>query len=134
MKTKNIVFQETATVLAGQILCTGAMIALFVLLGKYTASVLLGGVAGAAIATANFFFMALFISIASDKAEAQDAAGGQKLIRLSYMGRMAGMFLILALCAKSGLFHVLALVLPLAFTGPILTIAECINKKGGSDT
>ena len=130
MNSKNTAFQETRTILLGQILCTAAMIAVFAVLGYYQFSVLLGGIAGVLIATANYFFMSFFANRAADKAEAQDVAGGQKLIQLSYMGRMLGMFLALIVLAKSGFCHPLSLVLPLAFTRPILTIAEIFNKKG----
>ena len=74
--------------------------------------------------------MSFFANRAADLAEAQDVAGGQKLIQLSYMGRMLGMFLVLILLAKSGYFHVLALVLPLAFTRPILFVGEFFRKSG----
>ena len=130
MTTKNTAFRETAPVFLGQLLCTAVMISIFALAGKFQLSVLLGGLVGALIATANFFIMSFVANLAADKAEAQDVAGGQKMIQLSYMGRMLGMFLVLILCAKSGYFHVLALVLPLAFTRPILTIAEIFKKKG----
>jgi hypothetical protein len=40
------------------------------------------------------------------------------------------MFLVLIVLGKSGYFHALSLVLPLAFTRPILTIAEIFKKKG----
>ena len=130
MNSKNTAFRETRNVLIGQAICTAGMVAVFALLGKYQLSVLLGGAAGAAIATINFFLMSFFANRAADMAEAQDIAGGQKLIQLSYMGRMLGMFLALIVLAKIGLFHPLALVLPLAFTRPILTIAEIFNKKG----
>ena len=130
MNAKNTAFRETRNVLIGQILCSAAMIAVFAVLGYYQRSVLLGGIAGAVIATANYFFMSFFANRAADKAEAQDVAGGQKLIQLSYMGRMLGMFLALIVLAKSGFCHPLSLVLPLAFTRPILTIAEIFNKKG----
>ena len=49
----------------------------------------------------------------------------------SYPIRMIAMAGILILCAKSGFFDVLALVLPLLFVRPILTIAEFFRKKGG---
>lgn len=130
MISKNTAFRETRNVLIGQILCTAAMIAVFAAVGKYQLSVLLGGIGGLVIATSNFFLMSFFANRAADMAEAQDVAGGQKLIQLSYMGRMLGMFLALIVLAKSGFFHPLALVLPLAFTRPILTIAEIFNKKG----
>lgn len=130
MTSKNTTLRDTAVVALGQALGTAVMIAVFALLGKFTLAVALGGLVGAVIATANFFFMAFFANRAADMAEAQDIAGGQKLIQLSYMGRMLGTFLVLILCAKSGYFHPLALVLPLAFTRPALTFAEIFKKKG----
>ena len=130
MNSKNTALRDTLRMIAGQALCTLAMVGIFALLGRFDLSVLWGGLAGAGVASANFFFMSYFANLAADKAEAQDIAGGQKLMQLSYMGRMAGLFVILALCAKSGQFHVLALVLPLAFTRPILTFTELFHKKG----
>ena len=131
MDSRKLVFHETGVVAAGQAVCVGAMVGIFALAGKFDLSVLWGGLAGGAIATVNFFLMSLFANMAADKAEQQDVAGGQKIIQLSYMGRMLGLLAVLVLCAKSGIFHVLALALPLAFTRPILTIAELIKKKGG---
>lgn len=132
MNCKNTAFRETRTVIIGQVICTAVMIAVFAVCGKYQLSVLLGGIAGALIATGNFFLLSFFANRAADLAEAQDVVGGQKLIQLSYMGRMLGLFLVLFLCAKSGLFHVLALAIPLIFTRPILTVSEFFKKKGGT--
>ena len=130
MNCKNTAFRETRTVIIGQVICTAVMIAVFAFVGKYQLSVLMGGIAGALIATGNFFLLSFFANRAADLAEAQDVVGGQKLIQLSYMGRMLGMFLVLIVLGKSGYFHALSLVLPLAFTRPILTIAEIFKKKG----
>lgn len=134
MESRKFVFRQTGLVAAGQAVCTAAMIAVFALIGKFDTPVLLGGIVGALIATANFFFMSLFADLAADKAEAQDITGGQKLIQLSYMGRMLGLFLLLFLCAKSGYCNVLTLVIPLVFTRPILTVSELFTKKGGNHT
>lgn len=133
MESRKYVFQQTAIIGAGQAVCTAAMIGIFALLGKFDLTVLWGGLIGALIATANFFLMSAFATAAADKAEAQDVAGGQKLIQLSYMGRMIGLFLVLFLCAKSGFCNLIALVIPLVFTRPILTISELFKKKGGPD-
>ena len=130
MDSKTIALRETAVVLAGEVVCTAAMVAVFALLGKYDTSVLLGGAVGAVLATLNFFVMALSTSAAADKAVAQDVKGGQALVHLSYIGRMAALFILLALFAKSGKFHVLTLVLPLVFVRPVLSIAEIFKKKG----
>lgn len=122
---------QTVTVAVGQLICVAAMIGIFVLLGKFQMTVLYGALAGGVVAFGNYFIMIYFVNKAADKAEAQDVTGGQKMIHLSYTGRMVGLFVVLILFAKSGYFHPLALVLPLAFTRPILTVRELIRKKRG---
>lgn len=126
-------YSESLIVAVGQVLCVAVMIGIFALVGKFDLTVLLGGLAGGFIATANFFVMIFYINKAADKAEAQDVAGGQKLIHLSYMGRMIGIFVALIVCAKSGWCHPLALIIPLVFTRPILTVSELLRKKGGKN-
>ena len=133
MEVKNPIWKDTAVVAAGQALGSAALIGIFALVGHFDLTVLLGSLAGALLATANYFFMYLFASIAADKAQKQqDVAGGQKLVQLSYMGRMVGLLVVLILLAQSGWCNVIALALPLAFTRPILTIYELILKKGGA--
>lgn len=127
-------YKDTLTVAAGQALCAAAMVGIFALVGEFNLTVLWGALVGGAIAWANFFLMFLFANKAADKAVAQDVAGGQKLIHLSYMGRMIGMFAVLVVLAKSGLCHPLALVIPLALTRPILTVSELFRKKGGTNS
>ena len=130
MDSKKLLLKQTGIIALGQAVCIALMAGVFAILGRLDSSVILGGLVGAAVSTANFFFMALFADRAADKAQQQDVAGGQKLVQLSYMGRLIVMFAVLALCAKSGYFHVLALVLPLAFNRPILTLVEFFRKKG----
>ena len=126
-------YKDTLIVACGQALCAGAMIGIFALVGAFDLTVLWGALAGGAIAWAYFFLMSLFANKAADKAVAQDVAGGQKLIHLSYMGRMFGLFAVLVVLAKTGLCHPLALVIPLALTRPILTVFELFRKKGGTN-
>ena len=132
MDSKKIVFQETKIVAIGVTICTGLMMAVFGLLGYFDTSVLLGGIVGALLATGNFFFMAVGTSLAADKAEQQDVKGGKLLIRNSYMLRLLVLFVLLFACAKSGLFNLFALVLPLIFVRPALTFAEFFRKKGNA--
>lgn len=133
MNSKQFALRETLSVLIGEAVLTGVMIGVFALLGKYDLTVLWGGIIGAAVATANFFLMALGTGLAADKAQQQDAKSGQALIHMSYLGRMIGLFIILAICAKSGLCNVLTLVIPLVFVRPILTIREIFKKKGDNE-
>ena len=130
MDSRKYVLKETAIVAIGQALCVGVMIGIFALLGKSDTSVWLGGIAGGILAVANFFFMAVSASVAADKAVAQDVKGGQLTMRLSYMARLAVIFIILFALVKSGLCNVIAAVLPLAFTRPVLFVAEFFRKSG----
>lgn len=130
MDSRKFVLKETAIVAAGQALCVAAMIGIFALLGYFDRSVLIGGIAGGLLAVLNFFFMAIGASIAADKAEAQNVKGGQATIQMSYMARLVILFIVLFALVKSGLCNVIAVVLPLAFTRPILTIGEFFRKSG----
>ena len=132
MDSRKFVISETLIVLAGEIISSAAMVGIFALLGKFDSTVLLGAVVGALAATLNFFFMALFASMAADKATEQKVAKGQALVRASYLIRMAVLFLVLFAFAKSGLCNVVTLVVPLIFIRLTLTIAEFFRKPGDS--
>lgn len=130
MDSRKIVFTETGVVLIGQLICIPVMFAVYALLGLFDRSVLLGGVVGGLLATLNFFVMAICTSLAADKAEQQDVKGGQALLQISYIARLVVLFVLLFACAKSGLMNLIALVLPLVFVRPIITLAEFFRKKG----
>ena len=133
MDNRKYVFTQAAIVLLGELVLSALMVGIFALLGHFDLSVVLGAAAGSLIAAVNHLVLVLGVILASDKAEKQDVKGGQALVQMSYLGRLIGLFLILILCAKSGIFNLIALVLPLAFTRPVLTIAEYFNKKGGNN-
>ncbi len=130
MDSRKFVLKETAIVLLGEILCSAAMVGIFALLGKFDRTVLLGAVVGAILATLNFFFMAVGATLAADKAENQNVKGGKAMIQSSYLIRLVVLFAILFAFAKSGLCNVIALVVPLIFVRPVLTIAEFFRKPG----
>ena len=130
MRSHKLVLQQTGIVALGVAVPTALMIVVFAVLGYYDTSVLLGGIAGALIATANFFLMALSTSLAADKAQQQDVKGGQATVRTSMILRLAVLAIVLIAFAKSGLCNVLAMVLPLAFTRPALLFAEFFGKAG----
>lgn len=130
MDSRKIVLKETAIVSIGVAACVTVMIGVFALLGYLDIKVILGGIVGGMLAILNFFFMAIIASLAADKAAQQDVEGGQKMLRGSYPIRLLLLAVILFACAKSGIFNVIALVLPLLFVRPTLTIAEFFRKKG----
>ncbi len=130
MDSRKFVIKQTAVVFAGQVLCVGAMLGVFALLNAFDSKVLLGGIVGGVAATLNFLFMAIGAMIAADKATAQNVKGGNATIRVSFIARLAVLALVLFAFAKSGLCNALAMVLPLAFSQPILTVSEFFRKSG----
>ena len=129
-ESRKIVLKETAIIAIGEVICVAIMCLVYALLGKFQLSVALGGLVGMLVAIGNFFFMAVAATLAADKAQAQDVEGGKKLMKGSYPIRLLVMAGVLILCAKSGVFDVLALVLPLLFVRPVITLAEFFRKKG----
>ena len=134
MDSRKFVLKQTAFIALGQAICVGAMIGIFALLGQFNMTVLWGGVVGGVLAVLNFFVMAVGAMIAADKASRQDVKGGQATVRTSMIARLAVIAIILIAFAKSGLCNVLAMVLPLAFTRPVLMFTEFFGKAGGSKT
>ena len=130
MDPRKIVFQETAVVAVGEVICTAAMVSIFALMGYFNTAVVLGAIVGMVLAIGNFLFMAIGASLAADKAEAQDVKGGQNLLQMSMLLRYAVLFIVLFACGRSKMFNLIALVLPLVFVRPTLTIAEFFRKPG----
>ena len=130
MDSRKLVLQETAIITIGQVLCVAAMFGIFALLGKFDQTVLWGGILGGVLAILNFFFMAIGANLAADKAEADNVKGGKAVIQGSFMRRYLLLIVVLFAGAKSGFCNVIALVLPLVFTRPILTVGEFFRKSG----
>ena len=129
MDARKIVLKHTAVMAIGQVLCAGIMLAVFAGLGRFSAAVVIGAAVGALVAVGNHFFMAMTVSMAADKAEAGEVEQGKKMVSLSSTVRLFAMAAILVVGIKLGA-NVVALVLPLAFSRPILMVAEFFGKKG----
>lgn len=128
MDSRKIALRETAIVAFGVAIGAAVMVGVYALLGKYHTGVLLGALTGGLLAVLNFFGMAVVATLAADRAEQQDVEGGKKLLRASYPLRLICLMGALIVCAKSGHFDVVALVLPLAFVRPTITLAEFFRK------
>ena len=129
MNSRKIVLRETAIIAAGELICSALMVGVFALLGYFEVNVLLGAVAGCFIMVANYFFMAVTVDLAADRAEHGEVEQGKKMVQLSPTIRLLVMAAALFLSIKLGA-NVIALVLPLAFARPILMLAEFFRKKG----
>lgn len=133
MNARKFILRETALLALGEALCIAAMVGLFALLGYFSYTVVLGGIAGGVLSVGNFFFMAIASDAAADKAvENQDVTTGKKAIKVSYTTRLLLIGVLMFLLAKSGHFHVLAMACPLFFVFPIIMVIEFFRKAGGN--
>lgn len=130
MNSRKFILRETALLALGQLICIGAMIGVFALLGSFNYTVALGGAIGGILAIGNFFFMAIGSDAAADKAADQDVKTGKAVMRSSYGLRMLVIAVLMIICAKSGHCHIIALACPLLFTFPILMVVEFFRKSG----
>ena len=130
MESRKLVFLQSGILLLGEAICVGAMCGVYALLHLFTLKVLIGGVVGALLSTLNFFIMSIFVMVASNKAINGDVEAGQKLVKGSYPVRIALLAIVLFAFGKSGFVDVIAMVLPLLFIRPIITIGDFFCKKG----
>ncbi len=129
MDSRKIVFHETAIVAAGVVILSAAMVGVFALLGYFQMNVLWGALGGCAVTIANYFFMAVTVTLAADKAKAGDPKQAQKMVQVSSTVRLLVMAVLLFVGIKLGA-NVLALVLPLVFERPVLMLSDFFRKKG----
>ena len=131
MDSRKFIIRETALLALGEAVCVAAMVGIFAMLDSCDYKVILGGVIGLLIAVGNFFFMAITSDAAADKAMEQDVKAGKAAVKVSYTLRLAVMGVLLFVFAKSGHCNVIAMVCPLFFVFPIITVIEFFRKAGG---
>ena len=130
MESRKNALKEVLVIAVGELVCTSIMLAIFALLGYFSVRVLFSGIAGAVIITVNYFFMAVVVELAADRAEKGQVEQAKKMISLSSLVRLLCLGIALYVGIKLGA-NIVALVLPLVFVRPILLVAEFFGKKGG---
>ena len=94
-KPQENLVRETKRIAIGCGICLAIMLAVYILIGKFSVGVLLGGIIGTGYAVFNFFQLGMTIQKATATMNPDLAA---KQMRTSYSIRMAGLFLICAAC------------------------------------
>ena len=132
MNIRKFILRETGLLAIGELICIFAMIGVFAMLGNLDYTVILGGAIGGILAIGNFFFMAVTSNTAADRAAEQDVKQGKAVVKVSYVGRLLVIGVLLLVFGKSGHCNVLAMTCPLFFVFPILTVVEFFRKSGAS--
>ena len=130
MKNRDIL-NQVLRLLLGTAVCTGLMLAVYALLDKLTAAVMLGALAGLILSVGNFFFLAISVSRAADRAtETGDAAKAKREIRSAFSARLLVLFLLYFLILKTGRLDAVAALLPMLFAQLSLRVIEFFRKDG----
>ena len=128
MQARKHVFRETGIMAVGQLIGGALTVAVFWALGYFQPNVLWGVLAGCLVTLGNYFFMAVTVDLAADRAEKGEVQQAQKMVQLSSTVRLVVMGLVLFLCIRMGA-NVVALLVPLLLERPILMLSEFFRKK-----
>ncbi len=125
MKVNKTVINETKYIAYFVVIFSVLMQAIFLIIGKWHYSVLLGNVWGAAVAVGNFFAMGLYVQ----KAVSQEEDEAKKTIKTSYSVRMAAVLLLTIVGVVIPIFHFVTVVVPLVFPSIAIFLRPLIDKK-----
>ena len=118
------VWKETRYIFGITLVFSVIMEGIFLALGKWNASVLLGNLWGALGAVLNFFLMGLTVQNAVTKEEKE----AKNLIRFSQSARMLMLFVIAGVGFLLPWFHTLAVVIPLLFPRIAIFLHPILRK------
>ena len=127
VKIDKVVIKETQYIATFVVILSVLMQAVFLIIGKWHYSVLLGNLWGAAIAVLNFFVMGLYVQ----KAVSQEEKEARQTVRASQSLRMFGIFVlaIVGLIIFKQTLARVAIVVPLIFPRIAIMIRPLINKN-----
>jgi predicted permease len=116
-KIDAIVLKETKYILLWELILSVLMQAVFLVIGKWDYTVLLGNILSASAAVLNFFLMGISIQKALEK----DENDAKKTIKLSQSYRFLFLIVVLVAGAAIPCFNIWAVVVPILF--PRIAIA-----------
>ena len=112
MKIDGTVKKETAYVAAAEAILIAIMLAVYIIISKFTLNVLFAALTSGAVAVLNFFVMGLTVQKA---VTVDDDSDRRRLIRASQLVRLLVMGVVVIVCAVFPKFDIFALFIPLFF-------------------
>lgn len=125
MKIDKTVIKETKYITFFVVILSVLMQAVFLIIGKWDYTVLLGNIYGAAIAVFNFFAMGLFIQ----KAVNQDEKEAKQTVKSSQSLRFAALVLLVGVGVVIPIFNWITVVIPLVFPSIGIYLRPLIDKN-----
>ena len=124
-KIDSTVINETKYIAAFTIILSVLMQSVFLILGKWDYTVLLGNLLGASAAVGNFLLMGITVQNALGK----DEKDAKSLMKLSGSLRMLMLFVVAMVGYLVPVFKVLTVVIPFIFPRIAVTLRPAFNKK-----
>lgn len=134
MQKHKDVLHQTGRLALALVVCVGAMLGVYALLGKFTTSVFLGAVIGSVLAIGNFLSLSITVSNALDRAARdQDPQRAQLSIQASSVVRLLVLAAIYILLFRAEVCDPVAALIPLLLAQAALKFVEFFRKddKGG---
>lgn len=125
MKIDKTVLKETKYIAAFTVIFSVLMQAVFLIIGKWDYTVLLGNLWGAAVAVGNFFVMGLYVQ----KAVSQEEKEAKQTIKASQSLRFAAMVLLTGVGVVIPFFNWITVVVPLIFPSIAIFLRPLIDKN-----
>ncbi len=120
-----VVLKEVKYIAAFTLVLSALMQSVFLIIGKWDYTVLLGNVLGAVAAIGNFLLMGITVQNAVIK----DEKDAKSLMKLSQSGRMLLLFVIALVGHLLPWFNTLSLVLPYVFPRLAIMLRPFFGKK-----
>jgi len=110
LNIQKAILDETRHITIGVLLADVVMCIVFLLLGRFDYTVVLGTLWGSIFAVGNFFFMGLGVQKAMDKGD-----GAKRYMQKNYTLRMCACVFGMAVGVKVPVFHSIAALIPFLF-------------------
>ncbi len=125
MKIDKTVKKETGYIVIGQAILLALMMAVYLVISRFTWQVLGGAVAGCVLAVGNFFLMGIAVQHSLESPE-EDRV---RIIRASQTARLMFIALIVVICLAVPKLDPLATVVPLFFPRLTIVIRQFMLNK-----
>lgn len=124
-KVDSTIIKETVYILAFTLIFSVLMQAVFLIIGKWNYTILLGNLLGGFAAVGNFFLMGLSVQSALGK----DEKDAKSTMKVSQMLRTLLLFIVAVVGHVAPCFNLLAVVIPYIFPRIAIALRPLFEKK-----
>lgn len=146
MEKQKLPIRELLFITIGEAIISLIICGIYLLINKYSYKVALGALVGSVVTLVNFLVLSIMTNRVIDRflkergegeMSDEDAAAlaakfqgqVQNQMKLSFIIRTAVMAVTLIIALVSGVFNVIATLIPLLMLRPIITVSQLFNRK-----